>query len=431
MERTKVRILLCVLALGILWAWPLNAQVNDVCDNRPSMWSPAVWEKICQMIPKPPEPEVAPEYKVGVNYHATTENFVTKPGVFVRYYHETETRMKVIEQLQEMANAGATIIKTSIWLVDDPENRTPDTGGDGAEGAWRLAFPLSGQDLANVIQYTNDVAQIRGRDGNLLELRFTLGWLGCADYQRHLENPDGTYTWCHYTWDEVIERAKESVFNLIYGVGQITRPDGERVLSAIYLEGEVMISAKPNQERFLLDVYPYFVEHARLVGVEPTVYFLIAASEGEIMHHSFTDSEYPEINGHRPLYWMFRSTEFMRRNGLPVPKKLDFSFYPTPSPGSKTSYGELVREVFGDIRAVYGNVPTGVAETYYFPDYGERWKLGQAFADEFLRSENPREVVFWTTPDGGGRGTHIGPPFDFESYKPHPPQTPKIPPNLF
>ncbi|MBI2063538.1 MAG: hypothetical protein HYT65_00905, partial [Candidatus Yanofskybacteria bacterium] len=350
-------------------------------------------------------------YGLGANYHSITPNFVTKPGHFIRYYHESETRMKVLEQLQEMADSGANIVKTSLWLVDDPTNRTPDT--KEREGAWRLSFPLAGQELDNVIKYAMDVASIRAEDGHYLHLEFSFGWLGCADYK--MNNTNGTYGWCNMLWEEFISRAKESVSNLIYGTGFITRPDGKKVVKIIYLEGEIMIGAKPNQEKFLLAIYPYLVSQADSVGVVLTVYFIIASSEGEIFDDSFTDERYPAINGRRSLFWLFRSTEFMRANNLPMPERFDLSFYPTPT---DRSYADLIKRVFDDIQIVYGtNQQVGVSETFYLLDEEKRRALGQAFAKEFMSRGMPRQVVFWTTPDGGGQGINVGPPFDFDAYK--------------
>ncbi|MBI2669903.1 MAG: hypothetical protein HYX20_02060 [Candidatus Yanofskybacteria bacterium] len=358
----------------------------------------------------PPAAELV--YGLGANYHSTTSNFVTKPGYFIRYYHETETRMKVLEQLQEMADSGANTVKTFIFPVDDPVNPMLDTVEK--EEAWWLAFPLSGQELDNVIRYATDVASVKAADGHYLDLEFSFGWLGCADYKR--DNPNGTYGLCNMSWEEFASRAKESVSNLIYRAGFIRRPDGKKVVKVIYLEGEIMIGANPNQERFLLDIYPYLVSQANSADVTLSVYFIIASSEGEIFDDSFADKQYPAINGHRSLFWMFRSTEFMRANNLPIPGRLDFSFYPTPT---NRSYADLIKRVFDDIQIVYGaHQQVGVSETFYLLDEEKRRVLGQAFANEFKLRGMPRQVIFWTTPDGGGQGINVGPPFDFDAYKP-------------
>jgi len=53
------------------------------------------------------------------------------------------------------------------------------------------------------------------------------------------------------------------------------------VVDTIYLEGEVMIGAKANQDWFLINHYPRFVSRVAAAGFKPAVYFIAAASEAE------------------------------------------------------------------------------------------------------------------------------------------------------
>jgi hypothetical protein len=114
----------------------------------------------------------------------------------------------------------------------------------------------------------------------------------------------------------------------------------------------------------------------------------------------------------------------MLQNGLPVPDRLDFSFYPggepVGTPGKlQASYPTLIGRVWDDIQAVYPGKSVGVVETYYFKKKSRRAAMGKAFVQEFLRRSMPEFVIFWTTPDSGGPGVHAGFPFDFSSYQPH------------
>ncbi len=355
---------------------------------------------------------------VGANYHSTTENFINPPGPFLRLYNDPAVRSEVVSQLQQMADAGANIIKTHLWITRDPvfDAKFPTRKDE----PWILSFPLSVQELSNIEQYTMDVASIRAADGHFLDLRFALGWQGCAAYT--MENSDGTFGHCDLSWQTLTDGAGITASNLLSRVGPITRSDGQKVVKLVYFDSEVMIGAKANEDRFLRDLYPSFVSQSNTAGITPSVYFLAGGEESAILNDSFIDPEFPAINGHGSLFWVYRSTEFMRTNGLPIPNRLDFSLYPcpgsvTPCAETAVSYTTLISRVFDDIRAVYGSKLSGVAETFYFPNQVQRTRLGQAFANEFRTHGTPTEVIFWTTPDGGGTGIGVAPPFDFAAYK--------------
>jgi hypothetical protein len=356
----------------------------------------------------------AADYKVGVNYHATGKDFLR--SWFIKNYHNPSVRSTVRMQLQSMANSGAQVIQTMLQQVQDVENYSyPDEN-------WRLAFPLSQQDLSNIRTYAQDVAAIQAMDGHRLELNFTMGWLGCADYT-FIHTP-GTITWCDSSWPTFLAQAKRSVSALLSAVSNIRRPDHQKVVKLVYLELEVMVGAKLNQDRFLQDLYPYFLTKAKAAGLPGSVYFTIAATDTEALDDTFTDPDYPAIDFHRSLYWVYRSTQFMVNNHLPVPKRLDASTYlggeqgKEPGPGKLMApYTTLVDRILDDIQAVYPGKAFAVSETYYFPNKVRRTKLGQAFANEYLNRSMPESVVFWSTPDGGGDGINIGFPFDFSAYQ--------------
>lgn len=346
-------------------------------------------------------------YRAGVNYHATGADFLS--SAFVKTYHKPGVRPTVRAQLQGMADAGASIIKTTLWQVQDVE-----TYADPNEN-WRLAFPLSPQDLTNISAYARDVAATQAADGHRLSLQITLQWLGCADF--HISNDDGTVTWCRYSWADFLALARQSINNALDVLAPVLRPDGVKVLDVVYLIGEAAIGAHPNLDRFLVDLYPDFLARSNALGLNGSLYFIIAGAEEEVFDDGFSDGAYPAINGHRSLFWVYRSTEFMRLNGLPVPPRLDMSFY--PSNLAQRRYAEFVGRVLDDIQAVYGSVPIGVSETFYFSDQTLRRELGQAFADAYLTRGQPAFALFWTTPDGGGLGFHHAYPFAFTDYLPH------------
>jgi hypothetical protein len=187
------------------------------------------------------------------------------------------------------------------------------------------------------------------------------------------------------------------------------------VVSTVYLAAEVMIGAKPNEDQFLRDVYPYFVQQSQAAGVLPSLYFLVEAHDQVVLDEGFVDDQYPILNGHRPLYWVYRSIDFLQREGLPVPERLDASIYPE---AITITYDESLRRIFDDIAEVFPGKRVGVVETYYPVDQAERRRLGQSFLAEYQRRGLLEEVIFWTTPNAGRNGEGVGYPFDFDSYRP-------------
>ena len=94
------------------------------------------------------------------------------------------------------------------------------------------------------------------------------------------------------------------------------RPDGQHAVAIMYLEGEVMTAAddgdpqtkneKANQRWFLLNYYPIFGQAARAAGIIPSIYFLTAGTEDNMLDNDFQDSYLPELSGHRSVYWIYR-----------------------------------------------------------------------------------------------------------------------------
>ena len=359
--------------------------------------------------PLPPGVQVPltrPHLPVGANYYMTSDDWDTqvyadgyRGSPFIRRYDLGDTRALVRAQLKGMADAGAEIIKTPLWFVREPD--VPD------DHAWRLGFPMTKQEAQNLHDYIADVASIRAADGHSLELDLTLLWLGCADYTQG--SPETTVGGCGLSWDAFVERTKATVLAVTTAGAGIVRSDGQPAVKLIYLEGEVRIGSQNNQDRFLLDLYPFFLRTVAADGITGSVYFWLWDKEAELLDDSFVDPLYPLLNGHRSVYWLYRSVEFMRKTGLPVPARLDFSFYPT---SDSSRYATLVARAWDDMAAVFPNVPAAVVETDYQIDPARRLALGQAFATEYFRRGMPQRVVFWP----GGYGWMVGYPFDFASF---------------
>jgi hypothetical protein len=118
-----------------------------------------------------------PGYDVGVDYHAYGANF--DQTAFVTIYNQPQVRQAVQNQLQGMADRGATFVHTSIWPVT-----TPGTTNFGE--TWRATFPVTDQEAANLRAYAQDVAAVQGVGGNRLRLDIALLWLGAWSPPRSL-----------------------------------------------------------------------------------------------------------------------------------------------------------------------------------------------------------------------------------------------------
>jgi hypothetical protein len=337
----------------------------------------------------------ASNYRVGVDYHALGSDFGGTS--FIAQYQKPEIKARVKTQLQAMADNGVKVINTRLWLVDPEGGRFPTIYS-------RLGFPPSNQEILNLRDYVKDVGTIQTPDGSYLDLYITVLGNGCAGY-------NGEF--CNYTWDQTVSKYKLAFTQIIGAVADATHPNGSKVVSRMYFTGEAMIGAKQGEDKFFIDVYPFFLSETRNHGITPTLYFLLLGDENDILNDSFTDADYPAINKHKSLYWIYRTTEFMKKHNLYIPEQIDFSFYADPK---KSTADTLVKRVFDDLAAVYPGKTFGVAETYYHPDVAKRRSIGQAFASEATRRGLLKETFFWTTPDAGGVGIHVGFPLDISAY---------------
>lgn len=340
-------------------------------------------------------------YDIGPNYQSTIADF--SKGAFISRYQDPSVRAAVIGQLQAMAHAGVSVVKTMLWQVGGGANtrrREP----------WRLSFPLSAQELSNIQSYAQDVAMTRRPDGGYLRLQLGMLWLGCANYTRgSIETGVGD---CSYAWRTFTAYARLSIASLVQRVAAVRDPDGQQAVSKLYLEGEVMIGAKPNQDTFLLDLYPYFLEATAAAGLDGSIYFVILPKEADILDDAYVDARHPVLNGHKSLYWFYRSVDFLVSHGFTLPARLDFSFYPERQ---LASYSQLVDRVMDDFQFVFSGYRAAVVETYYFQDV-ERRELGQAFGAAYLARGLPEQVSFWATPYGGAT-PDVGAPFDIAAFQ--------------
>lgn len=350
-----------------------------------------------------------PDYAVAVNYHSTGADF--SATAFITRYHLPGVRTTVQQQLQGMADRGAAMMHTRIWMVTSP-------GGSDFGEPWRAHFPLSSQEVTNLRTYAQDVAAVRAADGHRLRLDLTLLWLGDADYQ--MGSPATGLGFANLSSAVFTQRVNQTVASVIGAVADIVRPDGLRLVETLSLDGEVMIGAKANQDWFLRTHYPNFVQSAKNAGLAPSLYFLAAGAQAEVLDNGFVDSTFPVLNGHRSMFWVYRSLHFLRNEGLALPQRIDFSCYPDRT---TASYQTLVQRIFDDADATLPSLGLasryGAAETFYPQSNSEREALGDAFVTQrAFGSRRLEKVQFWTTPDSGGPGVHAGYPFEVEDYLP-------------
>ncbi|CAF2636258.1 unnamed protein product [Rotaria sp. Silwood2] len=345
-------------------------------------------------------------YDVGVDYHATGTNFTDT--VFITQYHIPSIRSIVLAQLQGITDKGATFVSLRIWFVAQP-----DTTNDQH---WQATFPMSVQETINLHQYAEDVASIQSTiDGHRLHLDVCLLWLGVADYT--IGNLTDGFGYYHLNTSEFTSRVEKTMDSVLQALANVKRPDGVLLVKTIYLEGEVMIGAKANQDWFLSTHYPRFIQIVTNANFTPAIYFLIDGLEEHVLQADYIDAQFPALNGHRSMYWVYRSLNFLKTQKLPLPLRIDFSCY---IDRDKATYANLTKHIFNDASASLSVLGApdlyGVAETYYFVNNTQRKEYGQAFAIEALSNSRLNRLSFWTTPDAGGKGINVAYPFAIEDF---------------
>jgi IPT/TIG domain len=355
-----------------------------------------------------------PGYDVGVDYHTFGSDF--NSTAFITQYDQPGVRQTVQAQLQGMADHGATFIHTSIWFVTEP-------GTTNFGEAWRATFPMTDQEAANLRAYAQDVAAVVSASGGRLRLDIALMWLGAADYT--IGSPTTGLGYSNLSASEFNSRIEVTTDKVLVAVGDVMRPDGVQVVDTIYFDPEVLIpgpgdtGGKPNEGWFLLSNYSRFVSAVSAKGIRPSVYFMALDKQTDILDDSYVDSLYPILDGHRSMFWIYRSINFMVNNGLPLPSRIDFSCYLT---STGAPYDELLQRVLDDADATLPSLGAprsyGAVETYYLLDSSKRLQYGQAFASQAAQDSRLRRVSFWTTPDGGGSGQDAAYPFSIEDFLP-------------
>ena len=346
-----------------------------------------------------------------MDYHATGSDYLHT--AFVTRYNDPVVRQNVRLQLQGIADRGATVISTRFWCVIAPSGES-DLGE-----TWRGHFPMSDQEAANLRTYAQDIAAVKGAGGNRLRLDFCLLWLGRADYQTG--TPATGLGYFHDTTGaDFTSRVELTTDKVLAAVGDVVRPDGKPVVDTIYLDGEVMIGAKANQDWFMTTHYPRFVSKVAAAGFRPSVYFIVSEPQDNILRVPYNDANFPILNNHRSMYWIYRTLKFMADNKLFIPARIDFSCY-VQSTGAP--YSQILSRILNDADATLPSLGAakayGAAESYYFLDGGPRRQLGQAFAMEALTNPRLQRVCFWTTPfNDGTPGVTAAYPFAFEDYLP-------------
>ncbi len=350
-----------------------------------------------------------PGYDVGVDYYSYAVDFHS--SAFITQYQKPAVRQTVRTQLQGMADRGATVISTRIWFVTEP-------GTTNFGDTWRATFPMSDQEKQNLRAFAQDVAAVRGAGGNRLRLDLGLFWLGAADYTR------GTLAsglgWTPLAPTEFTRRVAVTTDKVLAAVAGVKRPDGVLVVDTIYLDGEVMVGAKANQEWFLTTHYPRFVARVAAAGFRPSLYFNVASAAEDVLAPGYIDADYhPILDGHISMFWVYRSLRFMADHGLPLPDRVDFSWY-VPATADASS-ATLLARVLDDADATLPSLGLpktyGIAETYYYVDATPRRELGQAIAAQAAANPRLQRVTFWT-PGWGPTGSHLGYPFAIEDFYP-------------
>jgi hypothetical protein len=309
-----------------------------------------------------------------------------------------------------MADRGATVISPRIWFVTEP-------GTTNFGDTWRATFPMSNQEKQNLRAFAQDVAAVRGAGGNRLRLDLGLLWLGAADYT--MGSPTSGLGFSNLSATEFTRRVAVTTDKVLAAVAGVKRPDGVLVVDTIYLDGEVMIGAKANQEWFLTTNYPRFVEAVSQAGFRPSLYFNASDTAQAYLDPGYDDALYSILDGHRSMFWVYRSLRFMADHGLPLPDRVDFSWY-VPATADASS-ATLLARVLDDADATLPSLGLpkkyGLAETYYYVDATERRELGQAIAAQAAANPRLQRVTFWV-PGWGPTGSYPGYPFAIEDFYP-------------
>ena len=353
-----------------------------------------------------------PGYNVGVDYHAFGAS-IDQTG-FLAVYDQPQVRQMVQTQLQEMADRGASSIQTTVWVMKGPSFCCSNAG---------FTFPVTDQEATNLRTYAQDVASVASARGNGLRLFITLTWLHEADYT--IGSPTTTLGSDNLTPAEYVTRVQATTDKVLAAVGDVTRPDGVKLVDTIFFELEANLpdSQTPpgpltNRGWFIVTNYPYFVTGASKVGIRPAVYFSCVGDQDDVFDDTYVDALFPILNGHRSMFQVYRGVKFFLENGLPLPSgRLDFDCYMV---STGATYDQMLQRILDDADATMPSlgVPKiyDIPETYYLLDPSARLQYGQTFATQAAQNSRLQRVSFWTWPDGGGPGQDPTYPFTIEDF---------------
>mgnify|MGYP000350838922 CR=1 FL=1 len=116
----------------------------------------------------------------------------------------------------------------------------------------------------------------------------------------------------HLNASEFTSRVNKTMDKVVWALANVTRPDDVPLVQTIYFDGEVMIGAKANQEWFISTHYPRFIRLVTDAGFTPAIYFLVDGLEEHVLQANYIDAQYPALNGHRSMYWVYRSLNFLK-----------------------------------------------------------------------------------------------------------------------
>jgi len=327
------------------------------------------------------------EEKVGPAFHLL-EGPLYESHQFIRRYHDPAIRAQVQARLAEFAAEGATRIQTRIWSIAPAAENTTTWG----------SFPPSAQEIINLAQYAADVVATPTPSGRRLELWVVLLWLHCSAYTISV---GGTFGACGYTWAQLTGLVAQT-YTAVATVPNIARVD---------LEGEVAITASPNQEQFLIDLWPGFRTTMLAAGIMPGVYYI--AGQGETIFDPWTDPLYRVLDGHGSMFYVYRSHKFFTDNGMVPPTRVDFSGYVAPlAPLVSHTVAEWQARVLADAVAVFPGVGVGLAETFYPLDPAHARSQAKAFG---VLGQSVH-VCTWPASMEGGASVYLGPPYTWQSY---------------
>lgn len=344
-----------------------------------------------------------PGYSVGVDYHAYGDSLDTT--AFISTYNQPQVRQAVQAQLQGMADQGATLMHTRIWLVDGP-------GESNTGQVYRLGFPIMDQEASNLHTYAQDVAAVQGASGNRLRMDICMLWLGAADYT--MGSPTTGLGYDSLSTAEYTNRVEITTDKVLAAIKDIMRPDGVRLVDTLYLDGTENIGVVPNQDWFISSQYARFVSVVSPTGIHPSVYFVLDGTEANVFDNSYTDPYDPILDGHRSVVGIYRSLKFMVAQNLPLPWRIDFALYMTPI---GAPYDQIFQRGLDDADATLPSLGApklyGVAETDYLSDPAQRLQYAQAYPTQAAQNSRMQMISFWTVPS-----TY---PFTIEDYLPLPP----------